>query len=121
MSYRSNARTKETETACNLCGLHHESVLSQRGSRKRRIATAMMRSKTRRSPPRRQARRPLRRQARRVMSLGDLPNGCSVHCAPSNETVGSDESNMNLNHLKRQVMEYIVDEKPAKRRRKSRR
>lgn len=55
------------------------------------------------------------------MSLGDLPNGCSVHCAPSNETVGSDESSMNLNHLKRQVMEYIVDEKPAKRRRKSHR
>lgn len=114
MSYRRNARTKETETACNLCGLHHESVLSQRGSKKRQKAPAMVKSRNRRSP--------LRRQARRVMSLGDLPNGCSVHSTPSNETVGSDnESSMNLNHLKRQVLEYIVDEKPAKRSRKSRR
>lgn len=114
MSYRSNARSKKTETACNLCGLHHESILAQSGSKKRQKATAMMRSRTRRLP--------LKRQARRVMSLGDLPNGCTVHCAPSNETVGSeDESSMNLNHLKRQVLEYIVDEKPAKRRRKSRR
>lgn len=114
MSYKRNTRAKETETACNLCGLHHESILSQRGSKKRQKATAVTKFRSRRSP--------LRRQAKRVMSLGDLPNGCSIHGAPSNETVGSDdESSMNLNYLKRQVLEYIVDEKPAKRRRKSRR
>lgn len=109
MSSRRNARSRKTETPCNLCGLHHESAFLQGGRKKKREAPAAARSRSRRSPPRRS-------HLKRAMSLGDLPNGCSVHGASS---VGSDdESSVNLNHLERQVMDYIVDQKPAKRHRK---